>query len=45
MDGIPREEIAMSLAALQLQRAKLDGAIEMLQNQLKALDAKQEKTT
>lgn len=40
MNGIPREEIVQSLNALILQRTKLEGAIEILENQLKALDAK-----
>jgi hypothetical protein len=43
MDGISRQEIESSLSNLLIQHAKLSGAIEILQNQLKALDAKQEK--
>lgn len=42
MDGIPREELIRSLQNLLLQRAKLEGAIEIVQNQLRSLDEKKE---
>lgn len=43
MGSIPRKEIEASLLSLRLQAAKVAGAIEILQNQLMALDAKQKK--